>query len=196
MKKILNYFFQGLLFTVPLAVTLWVLLRAIIWIDSLLPFQVPIHVPGFSKFEIPGLGLLAIFVIVSVIGYFGTKYIRNPLFSYLERAIERAPLAKLIYTSVKDLIGAFVGEKKRFNHPVMVKLEKNSDTWRIGFITNDDLSHIGMGVEQVAVYLPFSYSFMGELVIVPRDHVKAIDSSGTDMMKFIISGGVTEFKSG
>lgn len=192
MKKLINYFFQGLLFTVPTAVTLWVLFRAIIWIDSLLPFQIPIHVPGFPQLEIPGLGLLAIFFIVTVIGFFGTRYIRNPFFAYLEKLIERAPMAKLIYTSVKDLISAFVGEKKRFNHPVMVKLEKNSDAYRVGFITNDNLSEVGMGTESVAVYLPFSYSFMGELIIVPRENVKPIKSSGTDMMKFIISGGVTE----
>jgi len=192
MKKIINYFLQGLLFIVPIAVTLWVLLRAIIWIDSLLPFQIPIRIPGFSQIEIPGLGLLAIFFIVTVIGFFGTKYIRNPFFAYIEKLIEKAPMAKLIYTSVKDLIGAFVGEKKRFNHPVMVKMEKNSEAYRVGFITNDNLSQVGMGSETVAVYLPFSYSFMGELLIVPKENVKPINSSGTDMMKFIISGGVTE----
>jgi uncharacterized membrane protein len=192
MKKLLNYFFQGLLFIVPIAVTLWVLVRAILWIDGLLPFQIPIAIPGFPQLEIPGLGLLAIFVIVAVIGYFGTKYIRNPFFSYMERLIERAPLAKLIYTSVKDLITAFVGEKKRFNHPVMVKLFNNSDAYRIGFITSDNLSHIGMGVDQVAVYFPFSYSFTGELIIVPKENIKPVKASGTDMMKFIISGGVTE----
>ena len=192
MKNIINYFLQGLLFIVPIAVTLWVLLRAIIWIDSLLPFQVPIRIPGFSQIEIPGLGLLAIFFIVTVIGFFGTKYIRNPFFAYIEKLIDKAPMAKLIYTSVKDLISAFVGEKKRFNHPVMVKMEKNSEAYRVGFITNDNLSQVGMGTETVAVYLPFSYSFMGELVIVPKENVKPINSSGTDMMKFIISGGVTE----
>ena len=190
MKKLVNYFLQGLLFIVPLAVTLWVLFRAIIWIDSLLPFQIPIRIPGYDKIEIPGLGLLAIFFLVTTIGYFGTKFIKNPFTTYIEKLVEKAPLAKLIYTSVKDLISAFVGEKKRFNHPVMVRLEKNSDAYRVGFITNDSLTQFGMGAEQVAVYLPFSYSFMGELIIVPKENIKPIDASGTDMMKFIISGGV------
>lgn len=194
MKKLINHFLQGLLFTVPIVVTLWVLVNSIIWIDSLLPFQVPIKIPGYSQFEIPGLGLLAIFFLVTTVGYFGTKYMRNPFTIYMEKLVERAPLAKLIYTSVKDLISAFVGEKKRFNHPVMVKLERNSEAYRVGFITNDNLSDIGMGTENVAVYFPFSYSFMGELVIVPRENVKPINATGTDMMKFIISGGVTEFQ--
>jgi uncharacterized membrane protein len=192
MKKLLNHFFQGLLFIVPIAVTVWILLKSIIWIDSLLPFQIPIRIPGFPELEIPGLGLLTLFFIITIVGYFGTRYIRNPFFSYTERLVERAPLAKLIYTSVKDLITAFVGEKKRFNHPVMVKLFNNSDACRIGFITNDNLSSIGVAAEQVAVYFPFSYSFTGELIIVPRDSIKPLNAKGTETMKFIISGGVTE----
>src|SRR6476620_2751852 len=120
MKKLLNYFLQGLLFVVPIAVTIWVLIRSILWIDSLLPFQIPIRIPG-NTIEIPGLGLLTIFIVVALIGYMGGNFIRNPFFSLLERAINRAPLLKLIYSSVKDLIQAFVGEKRRFNSPVMVR---------------------------------------------------------------------------
>src|SRR5690348_12538448 len=114
MKKILNYFLQGLLFVVPIAITLWVIIKSILWIDSLLPFQIPIHIPGLPNIQIPGLGLLTIFVFVALVGFISEKYIRNPLFSYLEKWMEKAPLVKLIYSSVKDLVNAFVGEKRRF----------------------------------------------------------------------------------
>jgi uncharacterized membrane protein len=194
MKKILNYFLQGLLFVVPIAVTLWVIFKSILWIDGLLPFQIPIKIPKFPDIEIPGLGLLTIFVFVSVVGYISMNYIRNPLFSYIERMINRSPFVKLIYSSVKDLIEAFVGEKRRFNKPVLVRLEKASQINRIGFITKEDLSEIGLGKEMVAVYLPFSYSFAGELIILPRENIQPLNTSGTDAMKFIISGGVTELK--
>ncbi|MFN8145231.1 MAG: DUF502 domain-containing protein [Bacteroidia bacterium] len=196
MKKALNYFLQGLLFVVPIAVTLWVLFRTILWVDSLLPFQIPIKIPGIPQLEIPGLGLLTIFVVVALIGYLSVRYIRNPLFSYVERLIVKAPLVKLIYGSVKDLVEAFVGEKRRFNKPVLVRLEKDNDINRIGFITQEDLSEIGLGKDKVAVYLPFSYSFAGELIVLPRENISPINASGTDMMKFIISGGVTEIKDG
>lgn len=184
MKKIINYFFQGLLFVVPIVVTVYVLYQLIYWIDNLLPF--------LSKLNIPGLGIIAIFVLISAAGYIGSRFVRNPLMAYMEYLMERAPLVKLIYTSVKDLIAAFVGEKKSFNQPVAVKLEKNSDTERIGFITRNELEQLGFGKEKVAVYLPFSYSFAGELVILPRENVRRIDASGPDMIKFVISGGVGE----
>jgi len=194
MKKILNYFLQGLLFVVPITITLWVIFKSILWIDSLLPFQIPIKIPGLSSIEIPGLGLLTIFAGISLVGFISAKYIRNPLFSYLERVIDRAPLVKLIYSSVKDLVEAFVGEKRRFNKPVLVRLEKESEINRIGFVTKEDLSEINIGKEMVAVYLPFSYSFAGELIILPRENIRPLTTSGTDAMKFIISGGVTELK--
>lgn len=194
MKKLLNYFLQGLLFVVPIAITLWVIFKSILWIDSLLPFQVPIKIPGLPSLEIPGLGLLTIFVGIAFIGFISMRYIRNPLFSYLERMIDRAPLVKLIYSSVKDLVEAFVGEKRRFNKPVLVRLEKDSQINRIGFITKEDLSEIGLEKEMVAVYLPFSYSFAGELIILPRENIRTLDTSGTEAMKFIISGGVTVLK--
>jgi uncharacterized membrane protein len=192
MKRILNFFLQGLLFVVPITVSVWILIKSILWIDGLLPFQIPLHIPGMDNFEIPGLGLIAIFVIVTIIGYFGTKYIRNPFFTMVEHAVERTPLIKVVYSSVKDLIKAFVGEKKSFNKPVLVKLEKESQTSRVGFVTRNDLTHIGLHNGEVAVYLPFSYGFNGQMVIVPKENVTPLDVSGTEMMKFIISGGVTE----
>ncbi len=194
MKRILNYFLQGLLFVVPIVITVWVIFKSILWIDNLLPFQIPIHIPGLPNIQIPGLGLLTIFVFVALVGFISERYIRNPLFSYLERWMEKAPLVKLIYSSVKDLINAFVGEKRRFNKPVLVKINKESDINRIGFITQEQLNDLGLENDLVAVYLPFSYSFAGELIIVPRSNIRPLKSSGTDAMKFIISGGVTEIK--
>src|SRR5690606_23709297 len=171
MKNILNYFLQGLLFVVPVAVTLWVIMESILWIDSLLPFQIPIKIPGLSEVHIPGLGLLTIFLIITLFGYFGSQYMRNPHYIFIERGIDKAPLAKLIYSSVKDLIQAFVGEKRRFNKPVIVCLEKNSEIHRVGFITQEDLTELGIAKGKVAVYLPFSYSFAGELIILPAENI-------------------------
>jgi uncharacterized membrane protein len=125
-------------------------------------------------------------------GYVGSRYIQNPLFSLIEHAIERTPLIKVIYSSVKDLIKAFVGEKKSFNKPVLVKLSNEGDTYRVGFVTRSDLTHLGLTQGEVAVYLPFSYGFNGQLVIVPKENVRPINVTGTETMKFVISGGVTE----
>ena len=92
MKKLFNYFLQGLLFVVPIVVTIYVLYQLIYWIDNLLPF--------LSNLNIPGLGIVAIFVVVSAAGYIGSRFVRNPIMAYMEHLMERAPLVKIIYTSV------------------------------------------------------------------------------------------------
>ena len=194
MKKLINYFLQGLLFVVPTVVTFYVVILAIIWMDNLIPLQVPIPIPGLEKLNLPGLGILVIMIVITILGYIGTKFVRNPFFVIFEGLVERTPLLKVIYSSVKDLIEAFVGEKKRFTQPVLVTVNQNPVVQRIGFITEHDLTELGLGVDRMAVYLPFSYGFNGQLVIVESSSVTKLDASGTEMMKFVISGGVTDYK--
>ena len=184
MKKIISYFLQGLLFTVPIAATVFVIYKLFIFIDGIIGNQLPYYIPG--------IGLVIIVLLIILMGYLSGFFVRNPLFILFEKSIERAPLVKIIYSSVKDLIEAFVGEKKRFNRPVLVKLNKEADVQQIGFMTQDDLTHLGLGKEKATVYLPFPYSFMGNLVVVPKENISPINSSGTEIMKFVISGGVTE----
>ncbi|MBL0339608.1 MAG: DUF502 domain-containing protein [Bacteroidetes bacterium] len=191
-SKILNYFLQGLLLTVPITVTLVVLVQAIIWIDGLLPIHIPITIPGYQDFEIPGVGILVLFLVVTLLGYFASSLVANPFFSMIEKLLGKTPLFKIIYTSVKDLVEAFVGEKKRFTQPVMVTVNNNPVIQRIGFVTENDLTRLGISSSKMAVYLPFSYGFNGQLIIVESDNITELNVSGTEMMKFIISGGVTD----
>lgn len=192
MKKLVNYFMQGLLFVVPAVVTFFVVYSAVIWMDSLLPIKIPIPIPGFDNFRLPGLGIVVILGVITFLGYIGTHFVRNPFFGLFENFMERTPLLKIIYSSVKDLIEAFVGEKKRFTQPVLVTINTNPEVKRIGFVTEKNLTNIGLSDQHMAVYLPFSYGFNGQLLIVESSQVTRIDASGTEMMKFVISGGVTE----
>jgi uncharacterized membrane protein len=181
MKKLANYFLQGLLFSLPIAATLYVIYRIFIAIDGILPFN-----------NIPGLGIVIIVAGITILGYLSKFYFSNPVSNLLEKGIEKTPLVKLIYSSVKDLISAFVGEKKRFNQPVLVTVNNSPLIQRVGFITQNDLTEMGINKDKIAVYLPFSYGLNGELVIIDKDNIESIDASGTEMMKFVISGGVTE----
>ncbi len=173
-------FGQGLLFVVPLAATYLVLYYMFQELDAIFPF------------EIPGLGIIIIILGVSIIGFVGSRLVTSPIFSAINKLINRTPIIKIIYSSVKDLLSAFVGNKKKFTKPVLVKLVKDSEASQMGFLTQDDLTKLGIGEGMVSVYVPFSYSIMGNLYIVPAINVKALDISPTDAMKFIVSGGVTD----
>ena len=180
MKKFINYFLQGLLYIVPLTVTMYVVVWTFKKIDGILPFQ------------FPGLGLIIIIALITIIGFVGSAVIASPINSFFQNLLKRAPLLQTIYSSVKDLMNTFVGKKKGFSQPVLIKLYENSTIERIGFITNDDLKTLGIKEGKVLVYLPHSYAFSGQLFVVDRSYINPIDSSSSEIMKLIVSGGVTK----
>lgn len=189
-KRIVNYFFKGLLLLAPITITIWAITELFNLIDGLLKDMI-ISIIGR---EIPGLGIIMLLLLISVIGYLGSTIIFNPIVTYFDKLMAKAPLIKIIYTAVKDLVSAFVGQKKRFTEPVLVKIGLDSNLEKIGFITNRDLSIIGMSNEKVAVYLPHSYAWSGNLFIVPTEHITKVNASPTDVMKFVISAGVTNIE--
>ena len=180
MKKIINYFLQGLLYIVPITVTLYVVVWTFQKIDGILPFQ------------FPGLGLIIIISLITIIGFLGSSVITSPINAYFQNLLKRAPLLKTIYSSVKDLMNTFVGNKKGFSEPVLVKVYENSTIERIGFITNEDVESLNIAKGKVLVYMPHSYAISGQLFVVEKKNVSPIDKSSAEIMKLIVSGGVTE----
>ena len=186
-KKFVNSFLQGLLFLVPVTVTIWVIYSIFELIDSLLTSPIK----QLTGMNIPGLGFVILLVVISLVGLLGSTIIFRPVVSYFDDLLAKAPLIKIIYTATKDLISAFVGQKRRFNEPVLVKLSKEWDVERVGFITSRNLEALGEGKGKVAVYLPHAYTWSGNIYIVPVENIRPIDASSMEVMKFIISAGVT-----
>ena len=182
MKKIINYFLQGILYIVPIFVTLYVVYWAFNKIDGILPFQ------------FPGLGLIVIIALITLIGFAGSVIITSPINSFFQKLLKKAPLLQTIYSSMKDLTRTFVGKKKGFEQAVLIKLYENSTIERIGFITNEDLNSLGIKEGKVLVYLPHSYAFSGQLFVVDRSYITPIDRSSSEIMKLIVSGGITEIE--
>ncbi len=99
--------------------------------------------------------------------------------------------AKIIYSSVKDFLEAFAGNKKKFDKPVLVSVDA-VDVWRVGFITRLDAADLDMK-EHVVVYVPHSYAISGITYIVPKEKIKPLKNiSASDAMKFTLTGGVVE----
>ena len=186
MKKLAGYFFQGILFVVPIAVTIYFFYFAFEFIDGILPTDIiGVHIPGLSA-------LIIIFTI-TLVGFLGKILVSQPIFQFGNKLINKIPLIKVIYFSIKDLLSAFVGKEKKFTHPVLVKINKEIELERLGFVTQKDLTFIGVKDKKIAVYLPSSYGILGELYIVPAENTTPIDANAIEVMKFIVSGGVSKF---
>jgi len=187
MAKIARFFFQGLLMIAPLAITVYALVMLFEFIDGLLIS----YLTDLIGFKVPGLGLVIILFTITLIGFLGSTILFKPIINLLDRLISQAPLVNIIYTSIKDFMSAFVGKDRKFTEPVLVKVNKDADMEKFGFITQHDLSKLGVGKEKVAVYLPHSYNFSGNLFVVPAENVRPLDASPTEVMKFIVTAGVT-----
>ncbi|MEE2953795.1 MAG: DUF502 domain-containing protein [Bacteroidota bacterium] len=192
MKKILRYFLQGILYIVPLFVTVYIVYWAFRKIGGMLGDYLPNENEFFGLALINDIiGLLIIITIITLIGYIGSTIIRSPISTFFQRILDKAQLLKIIYTSVKDLMNTFVGNKKGFKKAVFVKLFENSNIERIGFISNDDLKSLNIHAGRVLVYIPHSYNFSGNLFVVEKKYITPIDAPTSEIMKLIVSGGVT-----
>lgn len=181
-------FFQGLLIIGPFALTIWIIWYIVSSVDNI--------IPSLSEQFYPGITFLIVIFSTTLIGYLGSKFIIGRVivdsFDYL---LEHTPGIKFIYTSLKDVMTSFVGDKKKFNQPVLIKTTENPAIWRIGFLTQKDLSSVGFP-EHVSVYLPHSYAVSGWVVFVLATNITILENvSAAQAMKFAVSGGVAGFHS-
>lgn len=178
MKRISQYFLQGLLFLIPLFATLYV----IYWIF--------VRIDGLLNLPVPGLGFIVTLVFITLIGFVASNFLTKKLVHLIDKLFARLPLVKMIYSAIKDLVNAFVGDKKSFNKPVQVIIDKERNIRLLGFATRDNLESLGLN-ESMAIYIPQSYNFAGNLIIVNRDQVIPLTADPGKVMKLIVSGGVS-----
>ena len=186
MKKLANYLLQGLLYIAPLSITAFIIYSVFTFLDGLSQKLLV----QFFDINIPGLGVLTLLVFLIFVGILGRTIIAQPLKLVFKKIIDSIPLLNFIYTAFNDLFSAFVGKEKKFNQPVLVKVNLNSDLEKLGFITEENLELIEEK-NKVAVYFPHSYNFSGELFIVPIANIKTLDLNSSDVMKFIVSAGLS-----
>jgi len=169
MGNFLNNFLRGLLLIVPMAGAMYVVWYLYDFLDNIIPFPK----------GIPGLSFVTVIVLITIFGSIAKKY-NYGIVSWFESLIRNIPLLNLIYSSIKDLMSSFVGEEKKFNNEI----------FKPGFVTTDDLKDLGLP-GMITVYLPHSYNFSGNVFLTDKKNIKPLKSSSSDVMKFILSGGIS-----
>jgi uncharacterized membrane protein len=186
-RRVFEYFLQGLLYIAPLAVTFYVIYMVFGMVNGLSQD----YIDEIIGFKIPGLGVILLFVVITMAGFFGQRLISQPIKVIIEKLLGKAPIIQVVYTSIRDFLSAFVGKEKKFTQPVLVKVNKSAELEKIGFLTASDLTDLNIK-DKVAVYFPHSYAFSGELFIVPTELVTKLDIHPAEAMKFIVSGGISK----
>lgn len=199
-RKLFNYFLQGVIILAPISITIWAVYTVFTLVDGFLPglahnlFPKLIKVDEFGNPErIPGLGFIVFIFIALIVGYISPSFIVSRFMHFADSILEKTPGIKFIYSTIKDFFEAFGGSKRKFDKAVLVSIDA-PDIWRVGFITQEELEEFGLQ-EYVAVYVPQSYAFSGNLYFVKKERVRLLtDISSADAMKFAISGGVADIE--
>jgi uncharacterized membrane protein len=176
MNWLIKNFLRGLVIVVPIALTAYLIYQTFLRLDQLL------HV------ETPGLGLLILIAAIVGIGALAGNFVGRRFFALTEKLFTKAPIVRIVYAAIKDLLEAFVGNKRRFDRPVTIEVSAGVKTF--GFITRDDLASLGMEGD-VAVYVPFSYTWDGCLLVVARERVTPLTADSASVMALVVSGGVS-----
>jgi uncharacterized membrane protein len=188
-RVLIRYFAKGLLVVVPIGAAIFLIYWGVSTVDKALNLSDLLVDKTGRHLYIPGLGILNVIVVIMIAGILVTNVITDPIKRWFKRWFNRLPIFAFLYSSIKDLTEAFVGEEKKFNEPVLVEINEFG-LKKIGFLVQKDLAVLGLPGE-VAVYFPYSYSFAGQVIIIDAGKVKPIDKSAADIMKFVISGGVS-----
>lgn len=178
LPPLVRYFLNGLIALGPLALTVFLCVQAFRWVD------------GWLSLPIPGAGFLVTVALVTLLGYVASTVVARGALGVVDRQLARLPFVRLLYGALRDVFGAFAGKQKRFSTPVMVELIPGSDVKVLGFLTQPTLEAFDLP-DQVAVYLPQSYNFAGQTVVVPRERVTPLDARAADVLAFIVSGGIS-----
>lgn len=168
----------------PISLTIYIILAMLNWLDDVFDLNI-------AGYHIPGLGILVIIILLTLIGFIGSSFLVRPFFIITERIFSRVPIVSLIYSGIKDLFDAFVGDNQKFNRPVLVKMQSEPLLHRIGFVTQESLVTINLD-DKMAVYFPDSYNFSGKLWVVPKESVTYLELPSSEVMKFVVSGGVSK----
>jgi uncharacterized membrane protein len=186
MKRFLKYFLRGILVVVPIGVTIFILIYVFNGLYSLFNYLLPfINIPFLRLIA----GLLFTFGGIFLIGLIASNFLGKKLIGLLDKVFNTVPLVKMLYNAIRDLVEAFAGEKKKFDKQVLVTLGTSSYAKVIGFMTRESLDNLGLK-DHVAVYLPQSYNFAGNVLIFPKEAVTPLDIESSEVMTFIVSGGV------
>lgn len=193
-KQIKNYFITGLLATIPISVTIYILALFIGIMDKILKYlPLKYHPDTYLPFHIPGLGLIVTVALIFVIGVITQSFVGRKLVSIGEWMMSKIPLFGNIYGGIKQLVGAiFMENSKSFKQVIMIEYPRR-DLWVIAFftgVTKGEVQDKAKG-NVINVFVPTTPNpTSGFYLLVPEKEVIYLDMSVEEAFKLIVSGGI------
>lgn len=195
LSKIRSYFLTGIIVTAPVGLTFYVAILFIGFIDGKVRNNIPekYHYDNLLPIEIPGIGLLFVFILLTFIGFLTAGLIGKFIIKLGERVISRLPIIRSVYGALKQIFeSVLASSSKSFREVVLIEYPRKG-VWAIGFITGDTKGEVQNATKEnmVNVFLPTTPNpTSGFLLFVPRKDVIILDMNVEEGIKMVISGGI------
>ncbi len=188
------YFLAGVLVTAPTAVTIYIAWWFVSLIDGHIRPLIPAayNPENYLPFSIPGIGVLTVIVVLTLIGAFAAGYVGRLVLRIGEGLVGRMPVVRSIYGAVKQIFETVLAKKSNAFREVVLIEYPRLGVWSLGFITGSAHPEVQKvsAEEMVNVFIPCAPPTAGYLLIVPRRDVTVLDMSVEDGLKLVMSGGI------
>lgn len=194
MATLRKYLIAGLLVWLPLAATYFIIRLVLELLDRTILLLPPEYRPeSLFGFSIPGLGLILALAVLFLTGVLAANFLGKRLVLISENVLNRIPLVRTIYNSVKQITSTvLMTDNKSFSKVVMVEFPRQG-AWSMGFLTNDTINHspVRSGDDLVIVFVATTPNpTTGFLIAVKRSEVVELEISMEEAVKYVMSMGV------
>lgn len=195
MRGLRNNFLTGIVVVTPIAVTFWLALAFLGFVDRVVkPLIPPLYNPeSYLPFAIPGLGLVFAVVFLTALGAFAANFAGRAMLSWGDRLVDRVPIIRNVYKAIKQLVETFMLQREHsFREVVLVQYPRDG-TWVLGFVTRGAVGEVAekLGPGFVGVFVPTTPNpTSGFLIYEHRDRMKTLTMSIEEGAKMIVSAGL------
>jgi len=195
MSRIKHYFVTGLLITLPVFLTFYLLYIIFVFIDGIWGKAINFYLKKYLGFSIPGLGIVLGLVTILAVGFIATNLLGKKLLKLFEGWFLKIPFIRKIYPTARQIVDSFISRKSPAFKKVVLVEYPSRGIWSVGFITNDSFREANekLGQELVHVFMATTPSpLTGFLILVPKRDIKVLNISIEAGIKLIVSGGIVK----
>ena len=194
--RLRGYFFAGMLVTAPIAITVYIALLLISFVDERVFALIPpeYNPETYLPFSVPGIGVVLMIVILTLIGAIAAGYIGKLLLRLSDRLLNRMPIVRSIYSVAKQIVETAISNKSvAFREVVLIEYPRKG-IWTVGFLTGHAIDQVTETVGQgtlVNVFVPTTPNpTSGFLLFLPENEIQHLPLSVEDGIKLVISAGI------
>ena len=189
------YFLAGILVTAPISITFYLAWLFISFVDRQVTPLIPeaYNPTTYLPFGLPGLGLLIVAVVLTLIGAMTAGILGRLWVRTSEGLLARMPVIRGVYGAVKQVFETVLAHQSTaFREAVLVEYPRRG-IWAIAFITGRTEGEVQNITEEecINIFLPTTPNpTSGFLLFVPRKELAPLSMTVEEAIKMVISGGI------